>query len=294
MSIASELTALNGHILDAYDAVDAKGGTIPANKNMASLATAIGTISGGGGGDMTGWADVMHGTGTIVNDSLLTTTGKQAFRASPNVTSGHVFQKITSASFPNLTRIDEYCFYNWNALTTMNIPACTFIGSYAFSSCTALTTLTAPNVTHIGGTTTSESNGSNAFESCSLLTEIYMPNADLGWTTIFGYASYSEKIFKDCTSLAKIRIKPSKIGPNIFYGCSSLKALILMSESVPTLSNTNAFTSSGIASGTGYIYVRKSLEESYKTASNWSTYASQIRAIEDYSTDGTVNGDIVV
>ena len=294
MSIASELTALNGHILDAYDAVDAKGGTIPANKNMASLAMAIGTISGGGG-DTTGWADVMHGTGTIVNDSLLTTTGKQAFRASPSASSDHVFQKITSASFPNLTRIDEHCFFNWNALTTMNIPACTFIGSYAFSSCTALTTLTAPNVTHIGGTTTSESNGSNAFDSCSSLTEIYMPKADLGCTTLFGVKQYSQNIFQGCTNLTKIRIKPeSGIGQNVFKNCSSLASLILMCESVPTLSNTNAFTSSGVASGTGYIYVRKSLEASYKTASNWSTYASQIRAIEDYSTDGTVNGDIVV
>lgn len=291
MSIASELTALNGYILGAYDEIDTKGGTVPANKNMANLASAIASISGGGG-DTTGWADVMHGTGTIVNDSLLTTTGKEAFRASSNVTSGQVFQKITSASFPNLTRINEYCFFNWNALTTMNIPACTFIGSYAFASCTALTTLIAPNVAHIGGTTTSESNGSRAFNSCSSLTEIYMPNAELGWTTILGYESYSEYVFNGCTNLAKIRIKPSRIGPNVFKGCSGLKALILMSESVPTLSNTNAFTNSGVASGTGYIYVRKSLEESYKTASNWSTYASQIRAIEDYSDDGTVNGDI--
>lgn len=51
MSIASELTALNGYILDAYDAINAKSGTIPANKNMANLASAISSISGGGGGD---------------------------------------------------------------------------------------------------------------------------------------------------------------------------------------------------------------------------------------------------
>lgn len=49
MSIASELTALNGYILGAYDEVDNKGGTVPANKNMANLATAIASISGGGG-----------------------------------------------------------------------------------------------------------------------------------------------------------------------------------------------------------------------------------------------------
>lgn len=50
MSIASELAALNGYILGAYDEINTKGGTVPANKNMANLASAIASISGGGGG----------------------------------------------------------------------------------------------------------------------------------------------------------------------------------------------------------------------------------------------------
>ena len=52
MSIASELNAMNGYILGAYDEINAKGGTVPANKNMANLASAIESISGGGGGDI--------------------------------------------------------------------------------------------------------------------------------------------------------------------------------------------------------------------------------------------------
>ena len=52
MSIASELTALNGYILGAYDEINDKGGTVPQNKNMANLATAIASISGGGGDPM--------------------------------------------------------------------------------------------------------------------------------------------------------------------------------------------------------------------------------------------------
>jgi len=51
MTIATELQHYNDGLLDAYDAVDAKGGTIPANLNLDNLPTAIGTISGGGGGD---------------------------------------------------------------------------------------------------------------------------------------------------------------------------------------------------------------------------------------------------
>lgn len=48
MSIATELTALSGHITNAYDAVSTKGGTIPANKNMANLDDAILSIPSGG------------------------------------------------------------------------------------------------------------------------------------------------------------------------------------------------------------------------------------------------------
>ena len=35
--------------------------------------------------------------------------------------------------------------------------------------------------------------------------------------------------------------------------------------------------------------LRKTIE---KTASIWSTYASQIRALEDYTVDGTVTGEL--
>lgn len=47
MSVASELSALNGYILGAYDEINGKGGTVPANKNMANLASAISSISSG-------------------------------------------------------------------------------------------------------------------------------------------------------------------------------------------------------------------------------------------------------
>ena len=44
MSIATELTNLNNNILDAYSAVQNMGGTVPGNKNMANLDTAINSI----------------------------------------------------------------------------------------------------------------------------------------------------------------------------------------------------------------------------------------------------------
>ena len=53
MTIASEITKLNTNLEAAYTAVDNKGGTLPASQNFDNLATAIGTISGGGGGSDT-------------------------------------------------------------------------------------------------------------------------------------------------------------------------------------------------------------------------------------------------
>ena len=74
----------------------------------------------------------------------------------------------------------------------------------------------------------------------------------------------------------------TSVGENAFKSCSKLTTLILRSGTMVTLSNMNAFSSTPIASGTGYIYVPAALVDSYKAASNWSTYANQIRAIEDY------------
>lgn len=70
MSIASELSALNGHIISAYDEINTMGGTVPANKNMANLPTAIASIPSGGGGSATiGTYNVISGTATVSSDA---------------------------------------------------------------------------------------------------------------------------------------------------------------------------------------------------------------------------------
>jgi hypothetical protein len=47
-----------------------------------------------------------------------------------------------------------------------------------------------------------------------------------------------------------------------------------------------------IEKGTGYIYVPADLVDSYKAATNWSTFAAQFRALEDYTVDGTITGEL--
>ena len=62
----------------------------------------------------------------------------------------------------------------------------------------------------------------------------------------------------------------------------NLTTIIIRTQSVAMLDDTSALMNCGIASGTGYVYVPRALVDSYKAATNWSTYATQIRAIEDY------------
>lgn len=66
-----------------------------------------------------------------------------------------------------------------------------------------------------------------------------------------------------------------------FSDCPSLVKLILRSESVCTLKSTGALIRTPIESGTGYIYVPDHLVESYKTTTNWSTFANQIKPISE-------------
>jgi hypothetical protein len=97
-----------------------------------------------------------------------------------------------------------------------------------------------------------------------------------------GYVGTSA--FNGCKSIVCISLPlVSSIDASAFNGCSALTTLVLSNtDSVCTLANTNALSGTKIASGTGYIYVPSALMDSYKTATNWSTYAARFRAIEDY------------
>lgn len=99
--------------------------------------------------------------------------------------------------------------------------------------------------------------------------------------------------FMGCSNLAKIDFDVlEEMQGADFYRCSALTAVIIRSPAVCTMSDSNAFASTPIKSGTGYIYVPAALVDSYKAETNWSTYAAQFRALEDYTVDGTITGEL--
>lgn len=83
--------------------------------------------------------------------------------------------------------------------------------------------------------------------------------------------------FRGCTKLTGLDFAAvTSIGNEAFGLCSALTTLILRAETVATLPNTWTIPANT------YIYVPSTLVDSYKTATNWSSLADRIRAIEDY------------
>ena len=99
--------------------------------------------------------------------------------------------------------------------------------------------------------------------------------------------------FRSCIGIQKVDLAAVQgIGTECFIWAYPLTQLIIRTSTVCVLSNSNAFKDTAIASGTGYIYVPSALIDSYKTATNWSVYADQFRALEDYTVDGTTTGEL--
>jgi hypothetical protein len=69
---------------------------------------------------------------------------------------------------------------------------------------------------------------------------------------------------------------------NAFSWDASLTAVILRNNGVCALKNKNAFDGVGDSYGGYYVYVPAALKDQYMNATNWSSIANRIRAIEDY------------
>ena len=188
---------------------------------------------------------------------------------------------LTSVALPAATSIGDTAFYKCSALTSVALPAATSIGSGAFSYCKALTSVAFPAVTSIGSGAFDEcialtsidfplatSIELSAFYSCSALTSVAFPVA-----TSIGLSA-----FEKCSALTSVALPVvTSIGDYAFSECSKLTTMYIgtKSDTVCTLSNRNA-----IPSNVTDIYVPTELVDSYKAATNWSSFASKIQGYE--------------
>ena len=160
----------------------------------------------------------------------------------------------------NVTSIGNSTFQNCNSLSSIVIPSgVTNIGDNTFNGCYSLSSINIPEgVTSIGN---------SAFQNCSSLSSIVIPS---------GVTSIGNSAFQYCYSLSSIVIPSNvtSIGNSAFSSCVGMSYYdFRASQSVPTLSNTNAFNN--IPSDCK-IVVPDSLYSSWTTATNWSTYKSKI------------------
>lgn len=190
---------------------------------------------------------------TIPNS--ITTIGERVFQFCDD---------LTSVTVPNgITTIGELAFGKCSRLTSVNIPdGVTSIGEFAFFECTKLESVNIPD-----GVTTI---GMHTFDSCKSLTNIAIPNSV---TTI------GEEAFYDCQSLKSVTIPNSvtEIGKWAFNRCYRLTSVYCEATTPPSLGGSDVFY--GNASSRT-IYVPEESVNAYKSATNWSVYASAIVGYE--------------
>lgn len=219
-----------------------------------------------------------HSLSNIVIPNTVTSIGTGAF--------GYCYS-LSNITIPNtVTSIGNYMFTDCSSLSNIVIPHIVInIGNNVFNNCYSLSNIMMPS-----GVTSIEDSafyhcyalssitipsgvtiiGANAFYYCYTLLNITIPNT---------VTSIGATAFYNCYSLSKVTIPNSvtSIENSAFAGCCGVVEYHILSETVPTL-GTTVFSS---MSSDCIIYVPYSADHSilnaYQTATNWSTYASQIQ-----------------
>lgn len=172
-----------------------------------------------------------------------------------------------------ITSFDELEYFT--GLTTLGI-------NVAFQGCTALASFKLPP--------TLTNTGQKAFRGCSALVGSLNISIDTIGSQTFLSTNYSD-VTVDCITLADsaLRSIPTLQKVDVSARCTSVGAACFGSSGSasnkctfyfrstipPSLANVNAFTTNNI----NKIYVPAGSVNAYKTANNWSTFASYIEAI---------------
>lgn len=283
MSVNSEIADLQTNLSNAKSAVTTAGGTV-GDTGLAGLAGEIGTIPSGGSAsdfyhlsiDTASYqlASLIKAIPAVITIGNTITNIDETFRETTNLegtitlsggggitTASGLFRSATlsgidisdlsfSANGVNLA----YFAYQTPNLTSINMPhniKVTSVGQFMRASITD----SSPATIDFSGWDTSTCND---------------------FSYVFAYRSHTTTI-----NISGWTNPNSKSTQGMLRDTSSLTTLIIDSPEVFNLSGSSVFSNSGIAAGTGFVYVPDSLVTSYQAASGWSTYASQIKGLSE-------------
>jgi len=158
-----------------------------------------------------------------------------------------------------LTQLGNAVFQNCEIIETIQLPSTvTTIGQQCFYNCKKLLNFTVPGLVTVLNKST--------FYGCYSLANIILQT---------GLETIGQTCFCNCSALTEITIPSTvtSIGAQAFYGCTQLATITSLATAPPYVSHSNAFPSNLTK-----IYVPYSSDhsilEAYKTASNWSNFAS--------------------
>lgn len=283
-----------------------KGVEVADSDTFRSYAQKVADIPAGGGD-----IDALIDNSITEINSSVTSIRNYAFFGCKNLVSAN-FPNVTtvgegvfsscsslkSASFSKATTIASRAFNGSRQLETVLCPNLKTINSYSFTECSNLKNIDFPEVTTIGFcgfyiTGITSANFPNAttvegeaFRNSSSLKSASFPKLKTLNDSTFRYCGNLEVVsfplvetiggynFQDCYKLTIASFpKLKEIKSFAFYGCK-LKVIYIGTESdtVCILSDTT------ISSSVTDIYVPEALVDSYKTATNWSSFADKIKA----------------
>lgn len=174
---------------------------------------------------------------------------------------------LTSIDFPEVASIEDYAFANGNSITSVNLPKTTNLSAGALQSCPLTGTQTFPSVTQMGTYAVSGYKTTRLIFSALKTMAYYSFSSGttdfLDFPVVTGFSSNSGQ------------------------GCTVNRGLIIRTETIPSV-----YGPPSIPTIKGYIYVPSALVDEYKSATNWSAHAEKFRALEDYTVDGTITGEL--
>lgn len=179
-------------------------------------------------------------------------------------------ERLTEAQLPNVTTLGDRCFYNCYMLSNLVLGDISRVPSYCFYNCRRLEQFNSRTAKSIESYAFMDSVGDYAPASNHMILKtVKCESASSIRRNAFAGLKYIETI--DILGGGEIeRMADTN------KALESLVNFIMRDEETVTTVAYTAFAA------TTNIYVPDALVESYKTATNWSTYAEQIHPLSEY------------